>query len=178
MKQSTVKYDRVPHDYFEGKDMEKLFSEERCRRFAQNVCRNFNMPYPAGLRRRLWRTLLDQELEAYGRGEVEDEDFLLSFVVICVGSGDVEKEALSRVLGVEMPLGQYLAKVRHPTASKGDHKLSEKTVCQQPFNVAFHELGRECGEPRVIEDDVEVRFFAKEVRASLHITILGHVPPS
>jgi hypothetical protein len=177
VQEEMLKFNWVPPDYFEGKVMEKLFSEERCRRLSQNVCRNFNLPYPAGLGRCLWRTLLDQELEAYGRGEVEDEDFLHSFGVICMESGDMEKEALSRVLGVVKPLGQYLAEMRHPTVLRGDHRPSEKPVCQQPFNVAFHELGRECGETRVIEDEVDVCFFSEEVRTSQHITILGHVPP-
>jgi hypothetical protein len=177
VKEEMLKFSWVPSDYFQDKDVEKLFSEERCRRFAQNVCRSFSLPYPSALRHLLWRTLLDQELDAYGRGEVEDEDFLQSFVVICVGNGDVEKQALSRVLDVDGPLGQYVAKMRCPTTAKGDLKLSRKTVCRQPFNAAFHELGRVCGEPRVIEDEVEVRFFAKEVRMSSHITVLGHVPP-
>jgi hypothetical protein len=111
----------VPTDYFEGKDMEKLFSEERCKRFAQNICRNFSLPYPAGLRRRLWRTLLDQEWEAYGRGEVEDEDFLHLFEIICMGSDDVEKKALRHVTGAVEALSQYRAEMRHPTVLRGDH---------------------------------------------------------
>jgi hypothetical protein len=167
----------VPTDYFEGKDMEKLFSEERCKRFAQNICRNFSLPYPAGLRRRLWRTLLDQEWEAYGRGEVEDEDFLHLFEIICMGSDDVEKKALRHVTGAVEALSQYRAEMRHPTVLRGDHGPSQKPVCRQPFNAALHGLGRECGEIRVIEDEVDVCFFSKEVRTSQHITILGHVPP-
>jgi hypothetical protein len=89
VQEEMLKFSWLPPDYFGGKVMEKLFSEERCRRFAQT----FVAILTCHTRQDLGIALLDQELEAYGRGEVEDEDFLHLFGVICMESGDVEKES-------------------------------------------------------------------------------------
>jgi hypothetical protein len=127
-------------------------------------------------RRRLLHVILDQELAAYQHGEVEEEDFLYSFNAICEGNSDVEEEALKYVLKTAESLGQYL-ETRHPTNVRGGHRLSKKHVCQQPYNQALHQLGRECGETRLIEGEDDVKILSAELKASSHITVLAHAPP-
>jgi hypothetical protein len=169
-----------PADYFEGKVMEELFAEERCEKFIRNVCRNFKLPFPRGFRRRLWREMMDQELESYGQGEAEDEDFLHLFNIIYMGDDDVEKEALDYVAGWVKPSGQYVEEMRHPTVLRGDRfeeRPSKITVYRQPFNKALHQIGRQCDDTHIIKNKVDVKLFSDELQMSRYVTILSHVPP-
>jgi hypothetical protein len=177
VREEVLQLQWVAPDYFEGKAIEELFTEERYQRCIKNVCRTFKLEYPMKFRCCLLLVILDQELEAYQRGEVEEEDFLYSFNTICEGNDDVEKEALKYVMKTAESLGQYLEETRHPTYVRGGHRLSKKPVCQQPYNQALHQLGRECGETRLIEGEKDVKVLSAELKASSHITVLAHAPP-
>jgi hypothetical protein len=177
LQEEILQFQWAAPNYFEGKDVEKLFTVERYEKCIRNVCRNFKLEFPVEFKRRMLRVTLDQELEAYQQGEVEDEDFRYSFKVISGGNEDIMKEALKYVSEAAEELGQYLMVMRHPTTVRGRHGLSKKPVCRQPFNEALHRLGRECGETRLIEDKDDVKFLSAELKVSEHITVLMHVAP-
>jgi hypothetical protein len=146
IKEQMLQFEWVAPEFFYGKAMEEMFSEVRIQRCVKKICLRYKLQLPTAYRRRFLRVTLDQELEAYNRGEVEDEDFLYSFNVICGEETDVEEEAMTYVSGVAGPLGQYVREMRRPTVSRGGPRLAKRQVCRQPFNQALHQVDNECGE--------------------------------
>jgi hypothetical protein len=177
IREQILQFEWVAPDYFDGKVVEEMFTETRIRRCINNVCRHYKLEFPAAFRRRLVRVMLDQELEAYDRGEVEDEDFLHSFNIICGEETDVQETALTYVSEMAGPLGHYLMEMKRPTVLGDGLGLSKRQLCQQPYNRALHRIGGECGEPRVVQDEGEMNRFAVELRGSTHVTVLVHAPP-
>jgi hypothetical protein len=177
VQEEILQFQWAAPDYFEGKDVAKLFTVERYEKCVRNVCRTFKLEYPMELKRRMLRGTLNRELEAYRQGEVEEEDFRHSFNVICGSDDGLVEQAMKYVSDADQDLGQYLVVMRHPNTVRGRHGLSKKPVCGQPFNEALHRLGRECGETIVIEDGGNVKFFSAELEASKYITVWTHVAP-